>query len=113
DYRPRPARPAPARPRPAPQDAQDQGRQGRRRRRRPRQRAVHDHDADLRHQRHAAADRRADRDRLRHRPGGGAQPGRRGRAAGHRRQVPDPGDRRHPLPAQVRLRGHRRGLRGG
>ena len=28
-------------------------------------------------------------------------------------EVADPGDRRHPLPAQVRLRGDRRRLRGG
>ena len=65
---------------------------------------------DRRHQRHPAADRRAHRDRLRHRTGRRAQPGRCGRTAGHRAQVADPGHRRHPLPAEVRLRRHRRRL---
>ena len=64
------------------------------------QRAVDDHDPDRRHQRHAAADRRADRVRL---------PDRAGRRARRQddaealpaiaTQVADPGDRRHPLPA--------------
>ena len=49
---------------------------------------------------------------LRHRARRGAQPGRRRRAPGDRAQVADPGHRRHPLPAQVRLRRHRGGLRG-
>ena len=40
-------------------------------------------------------------------------PGRRRRAARDREEVADPGDRRHPLPAQVRLRRDRRRLRGG
>ena len=66
-----------------------------------------------RRQRDPAADRRAHRRRLRDRAGRRAEPGRRGRAAEIAQQVPDPGDRRHPLPAQVRLRGDRRRLRGG
>ena len=41
------------------------------------------------------------------------KPGRRRRAARDRPQEPDPGDRRHPLPAEVRLRRDRGGLRGG
>ena len=53
-----------------------------------------------------------DRGRLRHRPGGLPVPGRRRRAAGDRPALADPGDRRHPLPAQVRLRRDRRRLRG-
>ena len=40
-------------------------------------------------------------------------PGRRRRAARDREEVADPGDRRHPLPAEVRLRRDRRRLRGG
>ena len=68
---------------------------------------------DRRHQRHAAADRRADRLRLPDRPGRGAEPGRRRGAAGDREEVADPGHRRHPLPAEVRLRRHRRRLRRG
>ena len=43
--------------------------------------AVDVHDPHDRRQRHAAADRRADRDRLRHRPGRLPEPGRRRRAA--------------------------------
>ena len=66
-----------------------------------------------RRQRHAAADRRADRVRLRHRPGGLPAPGGRRRAARDRQAQPDPGDRRHPLPAQVHLRRDRRRLRRG
>ena len=74
--------------------------------------AVDDHDAHLRRQRDAAADRRADRDRLRHRPGRLPEPGRRRRARRDRAALADPGDRRHPLPAEVRLRRDRRRLRG-
>ena len=91
----------------------DQGRVGHGRRRRARLGPVDDHHADRGRELDAAADRRADRGRLRHRPGRGAVPGRRRGAAGDRPEVADPGDRRHPLPAQVRLRGHRRRLRGG
>jgi (E)-4-hydroxy-3-methylbut-2-enyl-diphosphate synthase len=40
------------------------------------------------------------------------EPGRRRGAARHRHEVADPGHRRHPLPAQVRVRRHRRRLRG-
>ena len=69
--------------------------------------------ADRRRQRDPAADRRAHRGRLRHRPGRLPEPGRRRRAARDRPQVADPGDRRHPLPAQVRLRRDRGRLRGG
>ena len=72
------------------------------------------HHADRRRQRHAAADRRADRVRLPDRPG------RRARRQDDAdalptiaQQVADPGDRRHPLPAEVRLRRDRRRLRGG
>ena len=102
----------PRHPRPPPQVPPDQGRQGARRRRRPRQRAVDVHDADDEHQRDAAADRRADGLRLRHRARRRAGAGRRRRAAHHREEEPDPGHRRHPLPAEVRLPGDRRGLRG-
>ena len=56
-----------ARARAAPQDPPDQGRQGRRRQRRPDLGPVDVHDAHLRRQHHAPADRRADRVRLRHR----------------------------------------------
>ena len=49
--------------------------------------AVDDDDADLGRQHHAPADRRADRLRLRHRPGRLPQPGRRRRAAGDRRST--------------------------
>ena len=73
-------------------------------------RAVDVHDADDRHQLHAAADRRADRVGLRHRAGRVPDPGRRRRAARDRAQVADPRDRRHPLPAEVRLRRDRRRL---
>ena len=103
---------APARRRPPAGEPEDQGRQGRGRRRRSGQRAVDAHDPHDRHQRDAPADRRAHGIRLRHRAGGLPEPGRRRGAAGHRPQVADPGDRRHPLPAQVRLRGDRRRLRG-
>ena len=96
---------------PAPQDPPDQGRQGRRRQRLPGVRAVDDHDAHVRRQHDPAADRRADRDRVRHRPGGLPQPGRRRRARRDRAALADPGDRRHPLPAEVRLRRDRRRLR--
>ena len=82
------------------------------RRRRSGVRAVDDDDADDRHQRDAAADRRAHRDRLPDRAGRLPDPGRRRRAAGDRQEVADPGHRRHPLPAQVRLRRDRRRLRG-
>ncbi len=37
--------------------------------------------------------------------------GRRGCAAHHREEEPDPGDRRHPLPAEVRVPGDRRRVR--
>ena len=74
--------------------------------------AVDVDDAHLRRQHHPPADRRADRVRLRHRPGRLSQPGRRRRASRDRPAQPDPGDRRHPLPAEVRLRRHRGGLRG-
>jgi hypothetical protein len=104
--------PAP-RPRPTSGEPADQGRQGAGRRRRPRLGAVDDHHPDHRRQRHAAADRRAHGHRLPHRAGRGAQPGRRRRPAGDRAQVRDPGDRRHPLPAQVRVRRDRRRLRRG
>ena len=53
----------------------------RRRRRLPDRGAVDVHHHDLRRQRDPAADRRADRGRLRHRPGGLPSPGRRRRAA--------------------------------
>ena len=91
----------------------DQGRQGARRRRRPGERPVDDDDADHEHQRDPAADRRAHRIRMRHRARRGAQPGRRGCAAHHREEEPDPGHRRHPLPAEVRVPGDRRRVRGG
>ena len=39
--------------------------------------------------------------------------GRRGRARHHRPQVADPGDRGHPLPAEVRVRGDRGRVCGG
>ena len=39
-------------------------------------------------------------------------PGRRRRAAHHRQEEPDPGHRRHPLPAEVRVPGDRRRVRG-
>ncbi len=68
---------------------------------------------DHRRQRDAAADRRAHGHRLRHRPGRLPQPGRRRRPAGDRPPQPDPGHRRHPLPAEVRLRRDRRRLRRG
>ncbi len=64
-----------------------------------------------RHQRDPAADRRAHRHRLPDRAGRLPHPGRRRRAAGDREEVADPGDRRHPLPAEVRLRRDRRRLR--
>ena len=66
-----------------------------------------------RRQHDAAADRRADRGRLRHRPGRLPVAGRRGRAAGDRAALADPGDRRHPLPAEVRVRRDRGRLRRG
>ncbi|MDQ0613170.1 hypothetical protein QF046_000811 [Microbacterium sp. W4I4] len=91
----------------------DQGRQGARRRQCPRQCAVDDHDEDHRHQRDAAADRRADGIRLRDRAGRRAVAGRRGCAAHHRGEEPDPGDRRHSLPAEVRVPGDRCRLRCG
>ena len=69
------------------------------------------HDQDRRHQRDPAADRRADRVRLPDRAGRGARHRRRRGAADHRQEVADPGDRRHPLPAAVRVRRHRRRLR--
>ena len=68
---------------------------------------------DLRRERHPPADRRADRHRLRHRPRGLPEPGRRRGAARDRPALADPGHRRHPLPAEVRLRRHRGRLRGG
>ena len=55
--------------------------QGGRRQRLPGLGAVDDDHADLRRQRHPPADRRADRHRLRHRPGRLPEPGRRRRAA--------------------------------
>ena len=93
--------------------AADQGRLGAGGRRRAGLGAVDDDDADRGRQRDAAADRRADRVRLPDRAGGGAVPGRRRGAAGDRAQVADPGDRGHPLPAEVRLRRDRRRLRRG
>uniref|UniRef100_UPI0027E57403 flavodoxin-dependent (E)-4-hydroxy-3-methylbut-2-enyl-diphosphate synthase n=1 Tax=Streptomyces sp. CHD11 TaxID=2741325 RepID=UPI0027E57403 len=83
------------------------------RRGRPRVRAVDDDHADVRHRRDPPADRRADRVRLSDRAGGLSHPGRRGRARDHRAEVADPGDRGHSLPAQVRLRRDRGGLRRG
>ena len=94
-----------------PQDPPDPGRQGRRRQRPPDLGAVDDDHAHLRRQRHAPADRRAHGHRLRHRARGLPVPGRRRRAARDRPALADPGHRRHPLPAQVRLRGDRRRLR--
>ena len=82
-------------------------------RRRAGERAVDDHHADRERERDPAADRRADGVRLPDRPGRRAVPGRRGRAAADREEVADPGHRRHPLPAQVRVRGDRRRLRRG
>ena len=91
----------------------DHGRLGAGRRRRAGVRAVDDDDAHRRRQRHAPADRRAHRLGLPDRAGRRAQPGRRRGAAGDRAEVADPGDRRHPLPAEVRVRRDRRRLRGG
>ncbi len=96
----------------APQDAEDQGRQGRGGRRRADLGAVDVHHANHGHQRDPAADRRAHGIRLRHRARGVPEPGRRRGAAGDCQEVADPRDRRHPLPAEVRLRCHRRRLRG-
>src|SRR5690606_23323877 len=110
---PRYARHATARTRETPREPADHGRFGAGRRRRTGLRTVDD---DHRHggrERDLAADRRADGGRVPDRPGRGAVAGRRRGAAGDRAQVADPRDRRHPLPAQVRLRGDRRGLRGG
>ena len=106
------ATPAPSRARAASPVAQDQGRQGRGRGRRAHLGAVDVHHPDDRRQRDAPADRRAHGHRLRHRPGGLPHPGRRRRAAGDRQAQPDPGHRRHPLPAEVRLRRDRRRLCG-
>lgn len=68
---------------------------------------VHDDHPYLRHRGDAPADRRADRLRMPDRPRRLPDPGRRRRARRHREEVADPGDRRHPLPAEVRLRGDR------
>ncbi|CAA9263556.1 MAG: (E)-4-hydroxy-3-methylbut-2-enyl-diphosphate synthase (flavodoxin), partial [uncultured Blastococcus sp.] len=83
----------------------------RRRQRLPGERAVDVHHQDGGHQRDAAADRRADRLRLPDRARRGARHRRRRGAADHREEVADPGHRRHPLPAALRLRRHRRRLR--
>ena len=45
---------------------------------------------------------------MRHRACCRPQPGRRRRAAHHRQEEPDPRDRLHPLPAEVRVRSDRR-----
>ena len=71
-------------------------------------RAVDDHHGDRRHQRHPAADRRADRRRAARSSGWRCPPRTTPTRCRHRAQVADPGDRRHPLPAQVRLRRDRR-----
>ena len=107
------ARCTPAGARSAPPDPPDPGGQGRRGQRLPDLGAVDDDDAHRRRQRDPPADRRADRDRLRHRARCVSQPGRRRGAAGDRPALADPGHRRHPLPAEVRLRGDRRRLRRG
>ena len=78
DSRPRHASASAGAARAPPQVPPDHGGQGQARgagrRRRAGVGAVDDHDADRRRERHAAADRRADRRRLPDRPGGGARP---------------------------------------
>ncbi len=107
--------PAPPRAHPGapPQDPSADGPRRRRRKRLSDLGAVDVHHQDARRQHHASADRRADRGGLQHRPGGLPAAGGRRRARRDRAAFQPAGDRRHPLPAEVHLRGDRCRLCGG